>query len=107
RNTGVSLTAQLIERFKTSAKLNVAITPEGTRARTSRWHTGFLHVALEANVPITLAYIDFPTKTINMSETFVPGGDISADMKRIKEYFRPYTGKYADKFSTDTETDGQ
>lgn len=106
-NPGVSLTAQLIERFKTSDKLNIAITPEGTRSRTTRWHTGFLHVALEAHVPITLAYIDFPSKTINMSETFIPSGDISADMKQIKEYFRPYTGKYPDKFSTDTDTDGE
>lgn len=104
---GKSLTAELIKCFNSTSKLNIAITPEGTRSRTSRWHTGFLHVAIEAGVPITLAYIDFPTKTINMSETFTPSGDIAADMRRIKEYYRPYTGKYPDKFSTEIEPDGE
>lgn len=106
-NLGVSLTAQLIERFRMADKLNIAITPEGTRSLTTRWHTGFLHVAVEAHVPVTLAYIDFPTKTINMSETFTPTGDYNADMRRIKAYYRPFVGKYPDKFSTETDSDGE
>ncbi len=104
---GVSLTAQLIERFRTSDKLNIAITPEGTRSLNTRWRTGFLHVAIEAKVPITLASIDFPSKTISMHETFFPTGDIKADMLRIKEYYRPFTGRFPDKFSTETEPDGK
>lgn len=103
---GVSLTAQLIERYRTSERLNIAITPEGTRSRTTRWHTGFLHVALEAGVPITLASIDFPTKTIEMHRTFYPSGDIKADMLAIKEFYRPFTGRYPDKFTTDNDPDG-
>lgn len=98
---GKSLTAQLVERFNASARLNIAITPEGTRSRTARWHTGFLAVAREANVPITLAVFDFPTKRIIMTETFHPSGDMEADMRAIKAYYRPFQGKYADKFSTD------
>ena len=106
-NPGVSLTAQLIERFNTSDRINIAITPEGTRSLTRRWHTGFLHVASEAHVPVTLAYIDFPSKTIEMSETFYPSGNIAEDMRRIKDYYRPFTGKYPEKFSTEDESDGE
>ena len=96
-----SLTSQLIERFKTSDHLTVAITPEGTRSRTTRWHTGFLRVASEADVPLTLAALDFPSKTIRMTETFKLSGNIEEDMRRIKNYYRPFTGRYPDKFTTD------
>lgn len=96
-----SLTSQLIDRFNTSSHLTIAITPEGTRSRTTHWHTGFLRVATEANVPLCLAALDFPSKTIRMVETFHPSGDMEADMRRIKDYYRPFTGRYPDKFSTD------
>lgn len=102
---GRSLTAQLIDRFNSSERLNIAITPEGTRSRTTRWHTGFLRVALEANVPITLAAFDFPTKRLIMTETFIPTGDMKADMRAIKDYYKPFRGKYADKFTTESDPD--
>ncbi len=36
------LTRQLIDRFNSASRLALAITPEGTRSLTSKWHTGFL-----------------------------------------------------------------
>jgi len=102
---GCSLTSQLIERFNNSKRLNIAITPEGTRSRTTKWHTGFLRVAMEADVPITLAAFDYPSKTISMTTTFRPTGDMKADMRAIKAFYKPYQGKYADKFTTDPDPD--
>lgn len=106
KTPGVSLTALLIERFNESETLNLAITPEGTRSRTSRWHTGFLHVAYGAGIPLILASIDFSTKRIELNHTFTPTGDVKADMKAIKEFYRPFKGKYPEKFSTETDSDG-
>lgn len=105
RKPGSSLTRQLIDRFNSASRLNIAITPEGTRSRTTRWHTGFLRVAREANVPITLAAFDFPSKTISMTTTFIPMGDMKADMRAIKDFYKPYTGKYANKFTTESDHD--
>ena len=59
RKRGSSLTDTLIEKFNHSDKLNIAITPEGTRSRVTQWRTGFLHIALGAGVPIQLAAIDY------------------------------------------------
>lgn len=101
QNRSRSLTSQLIEKFQNSHELVIAITPEGTRSRTTKWHTGFLRVAYEAKVPICLAAIDFPTKTIQMTKVFEPSGNLEADMRRIKDYYRPFKGKYPDHFSTD------
>lgn len=97
--TKPSLTAQVTELFRRRDKLTVAITPEGTRSRTDRWHTGFLHIALGADVPIVLGAFDFATKVIYLERTFRPGPDIEADMKEIKNYYRQFTGKHPEKFS--------
>lgn len=100
RTPGKSLTRRLIEMFNASERLVIAVTPEGTRSRTDKWRTGFLHVAYETGVPVTLASVDFATKRIEMLSTFTPTGNVDADMRAIKDYYKPYTGLYPEKFST-------
>ncbi|MDE6109219.1 MAG: 1-acyl-sn-glycerol-3-phosphate acyltransferase [Muribaculaceae bacterium] len=95
-----SLVEALVERFRSSQVLRVAITPEGTRSRTTRWHTGFLRIAMAADVPIVLAVLDFGTKTIMLHDKFIPTGNIDADIRAIKRYYSPYQGKYPEKFTT-------
>ncbi len=101
RKSGGSLTETLVERFRTSERLTLAITPEGTRSRTTEWRTGFLQIAIQAGVPIVLGVIDFPTKTVLLERTFEPGADIAADMRAIKDYYKPFAGKYPDKFTAE------
>jgi len=106
RKRGSALTAELIERFKTADRMALAITPEGTRSRTDCWHSGFLHIAREAGVPILLGAIDYRRKLILIERTFSPSADTEADMRRIKQYYSQFTALYPDKFSTATN-DGQ
>lgn len=101
RKHGRSLTETLIERFNESDRLNIAITPEGTRSRVTQWRTGFLHIALGAGVPIQLAAIDYARKEIFLDKEFTPSGDIESDMREIKKYYRQFTGRYPDKFSAE------
>lgn len=101
RKTNSSLVAALVEKFNNSERLTIAITPEGTRSRTSNWRHGFLHIAYEANVPIVLGAIDFATKRIIIEQTFDPSGDVEKDMRAIKDYYRPFVGKYPEKFTTE------
>ncbi|MCH5222028.1 MAG: lysophospholipid acyltransferase family protein [Muribaculaceae bacterium] len=96
-----SLTDILVEKFRKAERLVLAITPEGTRSRTSQWHTGFLHIAKQADIPIVLGAFDFPTKRIMVDRVFTPSGDIEADMRAIKDFYAPFTGKYRDKFTTE------
>ena len=99
-----SLVEALTERYREAAVLRLAITPEGTRSRTTRWHSGFLRIAQAADVPIMLAVIDFATKHIFIHDTFAPTGDIEQDMRAIKRYYTPYQGKYPQKFTTEDDT---
>lgn len=98
-----SLVDALTERYRNSEVLRLAITPEGTRSRTARWHSGFLRIAYGADVPVVLAVIDYSTKDIFIHDVFHPTGDIQADMRAVKAYFAPYKGKFPEKFSTADE----
>ena len=101
KHKGPSLVEQLIKRYNESSTLSLAITPEGTRSRNSKWHTGFLRIAYATGVPIVLGAIDFSTKRIEITRTFQPSGDLEKDMREVKDFYKGFKGKYPDKFSTD------
>lgn len=101
KSKGDSLTAALVSRFRESDRLVIAITPEGTRSRTSRWHTGFLRIALEADVPVVLGSIDFAERRVLLTRVFKPTGDLEADMRTVKDYYKPFTGKHPQNFTAE------
>lgn len=103
RKKGRSVVDVVVEKFNTAKKLQIAITPEGTRSRTTKWHTGFIQISLQAKVPCLLGIIDFETKTITIDKIFNPSGDIDADMAYIKSFYTPFKGKYPHKFTTSSE----
>jgi 1-acyl-sn-glycerol-3-phosphate acyltransferase len=70
----------------------VTIAPEGTRAKTDYWKTGFYFIALAAKVPIALGYIDYPNKRLGIGGFLYPCGDIEADMVIIRNFYRDKTG---------------
>ena len=88
-------------RFKQSDKLVLAIAPEGTRKKTTTWHTGFLRIAYQAEIPVCLGAIDYQSRTIFVTEQLTLTGDIDADLRAVKQYYSAFTGKYPEKFSTD------
>lgn len=92
RGKGSSLTQSLVDKFNDSQKLTIAITPEGTRSKVQQWHTGFLRIAHEAGVPIVLGAIDGQRKLVHLEKTFIPTGDIEADMEAVRRYYTPFKG---------------
>lgn len=82
---------QIVKVFSRHEHLVVAIAPEGTRDKADYWKTGFYYIALGANVPVALGFIDFEKKTVGIGPHFYPSGDIHADFER---HIRPF---YADK----------
>ncbi|MDE5745693.1 MAG: lysophospholipid acyltransferase family protein [Paramuribaculum sp.] len=101
RKKGSSLVDTIIEKYNSSESMSLAITPEGTRSRTDKWRSGFLYIAYGAKIPIVLGAIDYSAKDIIIERTFIPTGDAEADMKAIKDYYRPFKGRYPDKFSAE------
>lgn len=101
KKRGAKLTDYIVSRFKTSPRMQLAVTPEGTRSKVTSWRTGFLHIAQEAGVPIVLGAIDAAAKQVIIVREFTPTGDVEADMRAIKDYYRQFKGIKPDKFSAD------
>lgn len=95
-----SLTSQLIEDFKTSKRMNLAVTPEGSRSAVDKWRTGFLTIAYNANVPIQLGVIDFKNKTVLIQREYITSGDFQKDLRDIRKYYSQFkeAAKFPEKF---------
>lgn len=90
---------QIADRFNDSKEMVLTIAPEGTRKKMDYWKTGFYYIALKANVPICLGYIDYGNRTIGFSQTLLPSGDIEKDFEVIKLFYRNKSGKHPEKQS--------
>ena len=104
RNKNSSLVSTIIDLYKERDEMTLAVTPEGTRKKTSNWKTGFLRIAYGAKVPLQLAAIDYAKKEISLTEVFEPTYDLDADMKRIKEYYKDFKGYHPEGFSVEDQT---
>ena len=95
-----SLTSYIISDFKESKRLNLAVTPEGSRSAVSNWRTGFLTIAYNADVPIQLGVIDFKNKTVFIKKEFIPSGSNQKDLAEIRKYYSYFkeAALYPDKF---------
>ena len=94
-----NLVDQVAELFRKSPSMVVVITPEGTRRRVRHWKKGFYHIAMAANVPIALAFIDYGTKTGGVGPLFYPTGDYEKDMTVIMDFYKDKKGRYPEKFN--------
>lgn len=86
-----------VEQFEQRDSLVLAVPPKGTRAKTNYWRSGFYHIALGANVPIGLGYLDFEKKTCGILGFVQPTGDVRADMDKLREMYKNVKGKHIDR----------
>ena len=79
--------------FNEKEVFRLGLSPEGTRRKVEKWKTGFYYIAKTANVPIVLVAFDYGRKQIKISEPRVPSGNIEADFKIYREFFKGVVGK--------------
>lgn len=94
RRAPSGLTAQLVRALETEETLWLAIAPEGTRAHTDHWRSGFYRLALAAKVPVGLAYIDYRAREVGLTTYLTLSGDEAADLARIRAAYEGHVGKY-------------
>lgn len=99
REKSTNLVAASVEAIKAaSGSLQLVVPPEGTRSKTRYWKTGFYHIAVGAQVPIVMAYMDYEKKISGLGPVFEPTGDLEADMTQIKAFYANFKGKNAAQF---------
>ncbi|MCA9904314.1 MAG: lysophospholipid acyltransferase family protein [Anaerolineae bacterium] len=99
RRTSQNAVSQAAAIFEKANELYLVLAPEGTRKRSEGWRTGFYYIALEAKVPIYLAFADYKRKVVGIGDRVDPSGDIEADMVPIKAFFESVTPKFPDQAS--------
>ena len=87
----------LIDLIGESDDFLLAIAAEGTRSRTDHWKSGFYRLAQQTGLPITLAFMDGPSRTVGSGPTFHPTGDVAADMDVIRAVYADKRGLHPDK----------
>ncbi|MDR0536560.1 MAG: 1-acyl-sn-glycerol-3-phosphate acyltransferase [Tannerellaceae bacterium] len=94
RKRKTSVTDQMADILTKRRTFHLAITPEGTRKIAEDWKRGFYYIALKANVPIMLAYIDYLKKEVGIKGLFYPTGNVEADIQAIKARYIGVTGRH-------------
>jgi 1-acyl-sn-glycerol-3-phosphate acyltransferase len=96
RESANNLVAASAEAIKAAdGPLQLVVPPEGTRSKVRYWKSGFYYIALGAQVPIVMAYMDYSRKVSGLGPVFHPTGDLEADMLRIQAFYAPFKGKNA------------
>ncbi len=65
---------QIVDLYNAHDKLVVALAPEGTRKYIDHWKSGFYYIALGAQVPIALGYINYEQKICGIGGYLFPSG---------------------------------
>ena len=99
RQKHTSMTESMAETAKQAKLFHLCITPEGTRSKNPDWKKGFYFIALKAGIPILLYGLDYERKHIQCTKTVIPSGDLEADMRDIKLYFKGFKGKKPENFT--------
>ncbi|MCB0502730.1 MAG: 1-acyl-sn-glycerol-3-phosphate acyltransferase [Bacteroidetes bacterium] len=99
RSANNNLVVQVAKLFEEKSSFYLALAPEGTRSKTKTWKSGFYRIALEANVPIIMAYLDYGKKEAGVGEVLYPTGNFKEDAKKIEDFYKTITPKNKDNWS--------
>jgi 1-acyl-sn-glycerol-3-phosphate acyltransferase len=90
---------ELLAESEGDAPWLIGLAAEGTRSRGTHWKSGFYRIAQQTGLPITLAFIDAPSRTVGWGPTFRPTGDVQADMDLVRGFYADKTGIKPENFT--------
>ncbi|MCY7394574.1 MAG: 1-acyl-sn-glycerol-3-phosphate acyltransferase [Nocardioides sp.] len=97
-NPGATIKALLADAA-TDESFLLGLAAEGTRSRGEYWKSGFYRIARQTQLPVTLAYVDGPSRTVGWGPTFALSGDVGADMDRVRAFYADKTGIRPENFT--------
>ena len=92
RAAPAGLVDEVLQRIRSGEIFGLVVTPDGTRKGHTYWKSGFYRIAREAQLPVTLGYVDRTTMTTGLGPTFELTGDVSADMDRVRAFYSDKSG---------------
>lgn len=100
RKSPKSVIETVVRKINETDRFVLAVTPEGTRSKVTRWKKGFYYIAQKSEIPILPASVDYGKKRIVFGELLYPGSDERADYKKLLDFYQSISpvGKYPERF---------
>ncbi len=92
RSRATNLVEQTVQQYRENPELIVLVPPEGTRSKVKEWKTGFYRIAVNAQVPVLLGYVDAAKKEGGLADFFYPTGNLEEDMPKIRAFYADKVG---------------
>lgn len=89
--------AQTVAAYERAGRLVLVIAPEGTRKNAAYWRSGFYYIAMGAQVPIVMGFIDYKKRQIGMGPLLHPSGDLAADFVFIQAFYQGVQGLHPER----------
>ena len=99
RSKHTNLVDYAVSLFAKSEKLVLLVPAEGKRERVEKWKTGFYHIAKNANVPVSLGYLDYKNKVAGIGYLFTLSGDFEKDMQLIEDFYKDKTARFPELYN--------
>ena len=92
---------QIAELFNNNKELHIILSPEGQLAKTTHWKKGCFYMAVKANIPIVVGYIDYKKKELGVKGVITENNNINTTMTEINKMYMNVNAKYPKNFSLD------
>ena len=86
KNPG-AVVRSLVAEAKSGEPFLLIIAAEGTRKKVDYWKSGFYRIAKQAGLPISMGFVDGPTRTLGFGPSLMPTSNIVADMDVIRAFY--------------------
>lgn len=83
---------ELVRQARSGEPFLLILAAEGTRTKGNYWKSGFWRIARSTGLPISLAFIDGPTRTSGFGPTFKATKDVVADMDLVRDFYADKRG---------------
>jgi len=99
RSKNNNMVEYAVSLFEQMDKLVLLVPAEGTRKRVKKWRMGFYHIAKNANVPVSLGYLDYKNKIAGVGGLITLSGSIDKDMRIIENFYKNIEAKYPELYN--------
>lgn len=92
RDNPGAVVRDLVREARSGEPFLLILAAEGTRTKGEYWKSGFWRIARDARLPISLAFIDGPSRTAGFGPTIEASDDVVAVMDQVREFYRDKRG---------------
>lgn len=88
-----------VDLFNNNSKMAIIISPEGSMSKVDRWKTGFFHIATQADVPVSLCFLDYKNKKAGIGGFLNMSGNFEKDLSYVEKFYMKSHPKHLDRYN--------